>query len=217
MPMVYYDIHTHQLPVHPEDRAIVNTIVGTITGDCKESPLRSCGIHPGYIQDVPEQLAELRKRTTAPDVVAIGEAGFDKRAKASMEMQQEVFFAQARLAEEVRKPLIIHCVKAWDELMDARKTIQPSVPWLIHGFRGNELLAAQLIRQGLLLSFGAHYNEKALQLAWTGAVFAETDDQPVDIRTIYGHIALSLNQPVEVVALKIQENILRTFSLPRTP
>lgn len=217
MPMVYYDIHTHQLPVHPEDRAIVNTIVGTITGDSKESPLQSCGIHPGYIQDAPEQLVELRKWATTPNVVAIGEAGFDKRAKASMEMQQEVFLAQARLAEEVRKPLIIHCVKAWDELLAARKTILPSVPWLIHGFRGNELLAAQLIRQGLLLSFGAHYNEKALQLAWTGTIFAETDDQPVDIRTIYHHIALSLNQPVETVALKIQENILRTFSLPRTP
>ena len=43
--MVYYDIHTHHLPVHPEDAAIVNSLVPTF--DVGMGLFRSVGIHPG--------------------------------------------------------------------------------------------------------------------------------------------------------------------------
>ena len=55
--MVYYDIHTHHLPVHPEDAAIVNSLVPTF--DVETGLFRSVGIHPWYIYNVEEQLAEL--------------------------------------------------------------------------------------------------------------------------------------------------------------
>ena len=72
--MVYYDIHTHHLPVHPEDAAIVNSLVPTF--DVETGLFRSVGIHPWYIYDVEEQLADIEAAgLMLPDVVAIGETG----------------------------------------------------------------------------------------------------------------------------------------------
>ncbi len=95
--MVYYDIHTHHLPVHPEDVAIVNSLVPTF--DVETGLFRSVGIHPWYIYNVEEQLAELKRQVSFPDVVAIGETGLDKGAEAPLDCQREIFRASASLAE----------------------------------------------------------------------------------------------------------------------
>ena len=95
--MVYYDIHTHHLPVHPEDAAIVNSLVPTF--DVETGLFRSVGIHPWYIYNVEEQLAELKRQVSFPNVVAIGETGLDKGAEAPLDCQREIFRASASLAE----------------------------------------------------------------------------------------------------------------------
>ena len=101
--MVYYDIHTHHLPVYPEDVAIVNCLVPALdagshpgqvisrlekadTAGCLCDPasstgtglFHSVGIHPWYIYDVEEQLTDLKRQAMLPGVVAIGETGLDK-------------------------------------------------------------------------------------------------------------------------------------------
>lgn len=214
--MGYYDIHTHQMPVHPEDIAIVNTIVGPVADSISDSLMdtagvrtdfkRSCGIHPWYIYNVREQMEELRRRLSAPETVAIGEAGLDKLAESPMDIQKEVFLAQAFLAEETRKPLIIHCVKAWQELIACRKEVRPDMPWVIHGFRGNGELAAQLIHLGFYLSFGDRFNPSAVRAAWPDSLFLETDDKPVDIRLVYQGVAESLRVPERDVLAQIARN-----------
>lgn len=214
--MRYYDIHTHQMPVHPEDIAIVNTIVGPVADSISDSLMdtagvrtdfkRSCGIHPWYIYNVREQMEELRRRLSAPETVAIGEAGLDKLAESPMDIQKEVFLAQAFLAEETRKPLIIHCVRAWQELIACRREVRPDMPWIIHGFRGNGELAAQLIHLGFYLSFGDRFNPSAVRAAWPDSLFLETDDKPVDIRLVYQGVAKSLRVPERDVLAQIARN-----------
>lgn len=200
--MIYVDIHTHQHTTIAEEVMMVGRAVGVY---------RSYGIHPWHIADLQKQLAELRILLCRVDVVVIGEAGFDKLAQAPLIMQQEAFIAQARIAEELGKPMIVHCVKAWDELIAARKIIRPSLPWIIHGFRGNGLLARQLLGQGLLLSFGMQYNEEALRAAWPESLFAETDNNEIDIRTVYARMAASLDMPIAQLAQQIVANSLRVF------
>lgn len=214
--MVYYDIHTHQMPVHPGDMAIVNTIVGPVadsisdslvdTADVRTDFKRSYGIHPWYIYNVREQMEELRRRASAPETVAIGEAGLDKLAESPMDIQKEVFLAQAFLAEEIHKPFIIHCVKAWQELIACRKAVRPDMPWVIHGFRGNGELAAQLIHLGFFLSFGDRFNPSAIRVAWPDSLFLETDDKPVDIRLVYQDVAKTLQLPERDVLAQIAHN-----------
>lgn len=209
--MYYCDIHTHQPSLHPEDIAIVNTIVKAECDLSLSARWCSAGIHPWYIYNVREQLCCLETILSSPSVVAVGEAGLDKLSEISMDIQIDTFLQQASLAEKLNKPLIIHCVKAWAELIAARKTIKPHTPWIIHGFRGNGQLAQQLIAQGFHLSFGEYFNPAALSAAWPNRLFAETDDKEIDIRTVYRQLASSLQIPLEEFAIAIEKNVHQTF------
>lgn len=236
--MVYYDIHTHRPSVHQEDVAIVNCLVPALdagshsgqaissfgkedTAGCLSDPassagkgkLHSVGIHPWYIYNVEEQLAGLERQAMLPGVISIGEVGLDKLAEAPLERQQEVFKASAALAESLGVFLIIHCVKAWDELIALKKELKPHMPWVIHGFRGNAALAGQLIRQGFYLSFGEHFNPAAVRVAWPDRLFAETDDREIDIRTVYDHLSASLDLPLERFAAQVAENVHNVLHL----
>lgn len=157
------------------------------------------GIHPWHA-DV-DRLPELVRRAHHPQVVMIGEAGLDRLAEAPMGMQIELFEEQVRLAEELRKPLVIHCVRAWGELLDVRKRLRPTEPWIVHGFRGKSPLAEQLLGAGLSLSFGRLHNADALKVAWEARrLFIETDDCPIDIVTVYACIAEELGVSVDALA-----------------
>ena len=212
--MTYYDIHTHQPAQHPRDIAVISM-------DLSSEPVRkrilsnrhffekqvsgqhsvqttgyySIGIHPRHADM--KFMGSVREHANQPAIVAIGETGLDKSAakdENEFRLQQKLFAAHAELSEDVRKPLIIHCVKAWGELLHIRKTIKPTVPWIIHGFRGNDILASQLINTGLYLSFGTLYHTTALKVAWQEQrLLTETDDKDVDIRNIYKQIANDLD------------------------
>ena len=209
--MRYFDVHTHQPAIHEEDVAIVNTIVGReedVALEHQTVDYRSCGIHPWYIyNNVEEHLARLETLANDSSCVAIGEAGLDKYATVAMDVQKRIFMEQALLSERIRKPLIIHCVKAWEDLTDCRKRIRPRMPWIIHGFRGKKELAAQLVRQGFYLSFGVRFNPQALWEAWPDHLLVETDDQLVDIRLVYSEIARALNLTLDNFCTQIHKNI----------
>lgn len=222
--MRYYDIHTHSQSGNPDDVAIVNTIV--IPVGVESAPLEteypllkeqylyrwaSVGIHPWYIYNVREQITELESLALAPNIVAIGECGLDKLAATPLEVQRFIFKSLALFAEKLRIPLLIHCVKAWSELIEIRKEIKPAVPWIIHGFRGNGEFAKQLLRQGFYLSFGVYYNLDAVRAAWPDCLFAETDDKEVDIHSVYDCLAGTLSLSPELFALQIEKNVQRVF------
>ena len=209
--MGYYDIHTHQMPFHKEDIAIINRIVSPMgdmqPGSLPDTVIRSYGIHPWYIYNVKEQMDLLRVLVSGSGVVAIGEAGLDTLAESPMDLQKEVFLAQANLAEETHKPLIIHCVKAWADLIACKKAVKPEMPWIIHGFRGNGELASQLVRLGFYLSFGDRFNPSALRAAWPDFLFLETDDKSIDIRGVYQNVAEALDIPEEKLRIQIAKNV----------
>lgn len=212
--MKYYDIHTHKKAEHPDVTPIVNHVVKEgESGKAREPGYLSCGIHPWYITDKKKQISLLRQLAAEENVVAIGEAGLDKLAQTPMESQIPVFKEQVLLSESLVKPLIIHCVKAWDELLVLRKEYMPGQAWIVHGFRGNGMLAEQLIRHGLLLSFGKKFNPDALIKAWPDRLFAETDEQESGIQETYGRIAESLSVSGELLSAQISENVNKIFCL----
>lgn len=165
----------------------------------------SVGIHPWQPDE--SLLPELQRYALLSSVLAIGETGLDKTRASTpheWELQHSLFEAHIRLSEEVKKPLIIHCVKAWDELLHIRKITHPTMPWIIHGFRGKGALATQLLNSGFYLSFGPLHHPDALKAAWSAhRLFAETDDKLIDIRTVYQKIAHGLHIPVRTLSLEI--------------
>ena len=79
------------------------------------------------------------------------------------------------------KPLVIHLVKAVDELLKVKRDLRPSNPWIIHGFRGKAALAEEYLKHGFYLSFGEKYQEVALCRVPADRLFIETDESEVSI------------------------------------
>ena len=213
--MHFYNIHTHSSNAsEPDVRGIVNCIIEKQKDFSLDTHLLySVGIHPWYIFDnVKEQLSALKSLATQSNVLAIGETGLDKLSEVPFDIQQFVFTESAIISEELRKPLIIHCVKAWAEIIGEKKRLKPNCPWIIHGFRGNGELAKQLLDQGLYLSFGKQFQTESLQKAEKDfRLFAETDDKETEISTVYQHIATTLAISLEDLTTQIEKNIKEIF------
>lgn len=202
--MKYYNIHTHSCSSETNDTVEVkNVIIGKDSLPDTDTCF-SCGIHPWYITDAEAQSLQLESLLSDPRVLAVGEAGLDKTVtdRTPLAQQTELFRRQAILAEEYHKPLIIHCVKAWDELLFLRRQIRPAQPWIIHGFRGKEPLARQLLAHGLYLSFGERFQPAALRAAWPDRLLLETDEARIPICEVYRMAAESI--PVEECELRDQ-------------
>ncbi len=148
----------------------------------------SVGLHPWHISaEWEEQMSRVERLATADNVILIGETGLDKmKSSAPLAVQEEVFLRHVQLSERISKPLIIHCVKAYAELIRLRRTSHPTQPWIIHGFRGKPQQAAQLLRAGFQLSFGEHFHPDSLRLAYEQqSAWLETDESTLSIEKIY--------------------------------
>lgn len=143
----------------------------------------SVGLHPWDLTQAWEKdFNWVRIWASLPQVKAIGETGFDRLH--ATPCQEEAFVAHALLAEEVGKPLIIHCVKAADDLLRLHREIRPRQPWIWHGFRGNPQQVAQLVQKGISLSFGEHFNPLSVKACPDAYLYMETDDSMADIQEI---------------------------------
>ena len=190
--MNYIDFHTHQVPVSKNVIAIVE---GRDTW----------GIHPWKADEtfvVPDLSAKL----------AIGECGLDGLRGPSMEVQESVFLEQIRLSEELGKPLIIHCVKAFDRLLQLRKELNPKQSWMFHGFRGKPQQLRSHLDAGFFVSFGFQHNEESLRICPIDRLLLETDDDefhPID--EIYNNVARKRELEVTSLVKQMTENYRAFF------
>ena len=176
------------------------------------------GIHPWFLDEnnYSRQISTVENAVIHTDIIAIGEAGFDKLRGPSPELQRRIFEKQVILAEKYGKPLIIHCVKAWDELLSVQKELKPQMHWMIHGFRGGVKLAEQLLSKGMYLSVWFDFvlrpeSKELIRYIPKDRIFLETDGADVDIRDIYKKVARDLNIPLDKLKSNIQENFKEFF------
>lgn len=213
-----YDIHTHKIKPNTEREGYeVQTILNSSPAEFssqKESSGNlwfSCGIHPWYAADSSKELEYLTEIVRDDRVVAVGEAGLDKLRGPDIQIQTEVFKAQIRLAEFVQKPLIIHCVKAWDELIALHKEFKSDIPWIIHGYRGNPEQTKQLVKLGFKFSIGEKFNPASLVHIPHESIFCETDESEYSICKIYQSISDCLTLDIEQFVDIIVKNMRRYF------
>lgn len=197
---MFVDIHTHRFEQQSGD------VVSVVNMDAGNSgplpPFCSMGIHPWKVtQDWRVQLHQLEqcfllfdKMDKSVNVVAIGECGLDRLRGIDIKVQMDCLSAQLELAKKRNKMVIIHCVRAWSELMQVVNPTTMPRPVIIHGFRGKPELAQQLIQKGFHLSFGEKFNADSLHLAWqAGRMWLETDESLLSIKQIYDLASSTLN------------------------
>ena len=195
------DIHTHYIGADSR-HAILNCTC--------HIPGRniSLGTHPWNItNNWQQQFAAIEKAVTELNVIAIGECGLDKlKSPADIELQKEIFRAHALLAEKAEKPLIIHCVKAYDELIAIHKEVSPLQAWIIHGFRGKPEQAVQLARAGLYISLGEQFNPDSAKTIPADKLFIESDESNTPIADIYDAVAKAKGMTTEELTLQTMQN-----------
>jgi TatD DNase family protein len=188
-PLTFIDIHTHRHAFEAGSISIRN-----LFSDFDQIPadgLFSVGLHPWYLEPNQAQALpdSLFRAAAVRNVLAIGECGLDTVCDTPMALQRAVFIRQIALANEVRKPLIIHCVRAFDEVLTILRKHRVSVPVVFHGFRQADRLAAKILDAGHYLSFGRHLLTPSVSEVFrklpADRVFLETDDADIPIADIY--------------------------------
>jgi TatD DNase family protein len=188
------DIHTHSAHSTTHSLAVRNLNLNEAEDFFKsdEQALCSVGIHPWHADSFSEELlSKLEEWSKDKRLFAIGECGLDKNSNAGFEKQLGVFETQIAISEKSDKPLIIHCVGYFNELLALKKKWHPTQLWIIHGFRGKPELAAQVLKLGCALSYGEHFNAESVRLTPTEKLFVETDESNLNISNIYQNIAIT--------------------------
>ncbi len=215
--MKLINIHTHKkqdnnlsiINLFPEEHSFIN-----------ERKNYSIGIHPWEVSkvDVDEQLKIVERYSFSKNIIAIGEIGLDKYHQ-NFYLQKEVFLKQIAIAQKSNKPIIIHCVKAFSDLLHILKSEIISVPIIIHRFSGNKTIADKLIDFGCYLSFGHElFNSKSkTQRVFKSInlknIFFETDDANIKIEEVYKKASEIKLIKSEVLKQQISDNFQNVFKV----
>ncbi|MBI3332759.1 MAG: TatD family hydrolase [Candidatus Omnitrophica bacterium] len=117
------------------------------------------GIHPhDAAQLTPEALEELTRLAAEEKVVAIGEIGLDYyRDLSPREVQRSALRQMLGLARRSRKPVILHCREAYEDLFSIlRESLEVPIRGLLHCFAGTAEIADQALEMGLDISFAGN-------------------------------------------------------------
>jgi TatD DNase family protein len=177
----------------------------------------SLGLHPWFIE-IPWQDSwqnswqNLENLSQLSQVIAIGECGLDRNCKLPIALQTVIFQNQIQLAERLRKPLVIHCVKAFSELIALKKQTKPVMPWIIHGFHKKASVYQLLLDHGFYFSFGAAilqdqaFVTEAIATMPIGKFLLETDDrQDLQIEQIYERTAQLRKVSISTLEIELLE------------
>lgn len=208
--MKFYNLHTHKFTNNPDIFELVNQYPWEFD---ETIPNYSIGVHPWYINEtrLENDLKIIEEKLQLKECLALGECGLDKRIEVPMALQIEVFEKQIALAEKYQKPLVLHLVAAFDELIELKKRLKISVPIVIHGFSKSEQLAKQLIDNGFYLSFGKYLlRNKEMETVFKSIpndkFFLETDTIEETLEEVYQKAALCKTISVEELQEMVEMN-----------
>ena len=186
------DIHTHNAQTHAQT-------------------IETVGIHPWH--SATADLTEVER--LAPSADAIGEIGLDFACDIGCETQIWSFRAQLALAERFEKPVVLHCVRAFEYIMVTLEKYRLKAV-IFHGFIGSVEQAQRAVKQGHYLSFGERTFRspktiEALRSTPLSQLFVETDESTTPIEEIYAKIAELRGVDIEELLRATEENFNRIF------
>ena len=195
-----------------------------------EGVFAAIGLHPIHADSEEFDRKKYRELARSRKVVAIGEIGLDYYREYGLfkEKQKEVFLEQLGLAKELELPVIFHCRKAHEDLLDVLKSYQ--LPGVIHCFTGNWQQAREYLEMGFYLGFnGIIYKlnlKEVIEKTPLDRILIETDcpyltppqagverNEPVFVKYIAEEIAKIKNLDFQKVAEITAQNAKGLFRL----
>ncbi len=221
IPVPYIDIHSHPDRVETDTIIVQNIFPGEGFAAFTGRNFYSVGLHPWHLKTNEENNEMLRMVEEALEfdhVCFVGECGLDKNIDIDFEEQKRVFKAHTYIAEELKRPVIIHCVKAYNEVFELHQKLHPEMPWILHGYTGNVQTTQQLGKQGFMFSFGKSlFNEnsksiESLKCLPMEKIFFETDEYDREVDMIYEKAAELKNVSLDILKIEIWNNFNRIES-----
>lgn len=226
-----FDVHTHHRAPQPEGIIALSwpataeeqqTLRSTLLPD----QLYSVGLHPWHTASLPpecavsgfseESLRRFEEVVALPNVVAVGECGLDRLQGATMAVQINALKHQVAVSEKVGKPLILHSVRTDDMILSLHRELQPTQPWVMHGYRGKPQGAASLTSRGIYVSLGERWNEATLRQMLDHAprlLLAETDESPLDIHQIIDRMSDLVGHDITPLLAQNLRGIIMNYEL----
>ena len=188
------------------------TDIHTHNAHTQAQTIDTVGIHPWHALD--DDLSAIEPAVA--DVDAIGEIGLDYACDVPREVQIALFRAQLALAERYEKAVVLHCVRAFEEVMKvlAEYCLKAVI---FHGFIGSVEQAQRAIDQGFYLSFGERTfrspkSIEAMRSTPLSQLFVETDESTTPIEEIYAQLAELRGISVAELIAATEENFRRIFN-----
>ena len=193
------------------------------------------GLHPEEVKsNWQEVLSSINCQLSTVNSLAIGEVGLDFYWSREFEKEQlEAFEEQVRWSVETRLPLMIHCRKAQNEMVNILKRYTRNLPGgVFHCFTGNEIEARQLLEfENFVLGIGgvltfkkSHLPEVLPACVPLDHIVLETDapymapvpmrgqrNEPAFIPHVITRMAEAYGVTEEVICRKTNENVARIF------
>ncbi|WP_127714095.1 TatD family hydrolase [Halobacteriovorax sp. HLS] len=154
---MHLNFHTHILSNHDE-------VIDFYSIDLKKGPAeflkgkyQCLGIHPWDLtEEYLEKLSSFEYIMLEADVLCLGEMGIDRTSKdISIELQKKVFLFQLNVAAKRGDSfVIIHCVKAYNEIIECYKKSKFKGKLVFHDYNGDENTTKDLIKRGCYFSYG---------------------------------------------------------------
>ena len=212
----FINLHTHKFSNLSDVIEIVNQYPWEFNASI---PNYSIGIHPWYIDEnrLESDLEIIKEKLQFNECLALGECGLDKRIEIPLDLQISVFKKQLEIVKQTNKPIVLHCVAAYDEVIAIKREMKIENPMIIHGFSKNEQVAKSLLNNGFYLSFGKYLLrnpdlEKVFTFAPENQILLETDTIEESIYQVYEKAASIKGISVEEMKTIVFTNFSRIFS-----
>lgn len=218
---VYLNFHAHrQQPAN--DEIVIQSLflqdnLITPKGD---KIFFTAGLHPWHADQLSEKEIKdkLVKLIETKSIIAVGEAGLDKLKGPDLKTQENVFKIQIEIAEKYNLPVIVHSVKAHNEILKLKIDLNSKVPWVLHHFNGSKQLALDLIDHGFYLSLSYHIDNSNSRLSkYLGElpvdkIFLETDDFTIDIKHLYKVASEKFDMPDQELRKQFIKNLKKLIN-----
>jgi TatD DNase family protein len=212
----FINLHTHKFSNLSDVIEVVNQYPWEFDASI---PNYSIGIHPWYINEnrLASDLKLIELKLQEKECLALGECGLDRRIEIPLKLQISVFKQQLEIVKQSNKPIILHCVAAYDEAIAIKKEMKIENPMIIHGFSKNEQVAKSLLNNGFYLSFGKYLLrnpdlEKVFTFATENQILLETDTIEESIYQVYEKAALVKGISIEEMKAIVFTNFSKIFS-----
>jgi TatD DNase family protein len=221
----FIDFHTHKNTFLPKTLSVLSVELADLEGLALQGVdhnFFSIGLHPWrlplHTNNLLKDFTTLRKHLKLPKVIAIGEVGLDRLWGPDIKIQKAYLAESIKLARSLNKPLIVHCVRCYPELISIKKQFAPDIKMLVHGYNGNTKILEQLFEHDFYVSFGSvslkHnniYEYIRHNPEYLNRICLETDDTGLSVEDIYKRAATAFEIDIEELKQIMKTNFIYLF------